>query len=139
MVVFKQTTAYEMRISDWSSDVCSSDLDRDHPIALALQVLHDEVAWPDLPVAGADHRDRLHVVEDLAEVVVWIAIVIHRRAFRKVTVHGVYCPLHSAGRFSRKASMPSAASDRKRVVEGKGVYVRVDLGGRRIIKKKKKI
>src|SRR3546814_14115066 len=25
---FKQKTAYEMRISDWSSDVCSSDLDR---------------------------------------------------------------------------------------------------------------
>src|SRR3546814_8725104 len=31
-VFFKQKTAYEMRISDWSSDVCSSDLrpgDRD--------------------------------------------------------------------------------------------------------------
>src|SRR3546814_1674890 len=28
---FKQKTAYEMRISDWSSDVCSSDL-VDHPI-----------------------------------------------------------------------------------------------------------
>src|SRR3546814_5615539 len=26
---FKQKTAYEMRISDWSSDVCSSDL-KDH-------------------------------------------------------------------------------------------------------------
>src|SRR3546814_6751222 len=26
MVCFKQKTAYEMRISDWSSDVCSSDL-----------------------------------------------------------------------------------------------------------------
>src|SRR3546814_9761103 len=26
--VFKQKTAYEMRISDWSSDVCSSDLRR---------------------------------------------------------------------------------------------------------------
>src|SRR3546814_2257837 len=26
---FKQKTAYEMRISDWSSDVCSSDLRRD--------------------------------------------------------------------------------------------------------------
>src|SRR3546814_18378023 len=26
--VFKQKTAYEMRISDWSSDVCSSDLGR---------------------------------------------------------------------------------------------------------------
>src|SRR3546814_5028147 len=24
---FKRKTAYEMRISDWSSDVCSSDLD----------------------------------------------------------------------------------------------------------------
>src|SRR3546814_6487701 len=26
LVCFKQKTAYEMRISDWSSDVCSSDL-----------------------------------------------------------------------------------------------------------------
>src|SRR3546814_4014823 len=28
---FKQKTAYEMRISDWSSDVCSSDLVRFGP------------------------------------------------------------------------------------------------------------
>src|SRR3546814_5952156 len=27
---FKQKTAYELRISDWSSDVCSSDLE--HPL-----------------------------------------------------------------------------------------------------------
>src|SRR3546814_9797908 len=27
---FKQKTAYEMRISDWSSDVCSSDLLQQH-------------------------------------------------------------------------------------------------------------
>src|SRR3546814_19380173 len=27
VVFFKQKTAYDMRISDWSSDVCSSDLD----------------------------------------------------------------------------------------------------------------
>src|SRR3546814_12483039 len=26
IVLFKQKTAYELRISDWSSDVCSSDL-----------------------------------------------------------------------------------------------------------------
>src|SRR3546814_3378359 len=26
LLFFKQQTAYEMRISDWSSDVCSSDL-----------------------------------------------------------------------------------------------------------------
>src|SRR3546814_13852369 len=30
---FKQKTAYEMRISDWSSDVCSSDLRITRPIA----------------------------------------------------------------------------------------------------------
>src|SRR3546814_6753441 len=29
---FKQKTAYEMRISDWSSDVCSSDLRREKPL-----------------------------------------------------------------------------------------------------------
>src|SRR3546814_8864440 len=29
---FKQKTAYEMRISDWSSDVCSSDLQMAYPI-----------------------------------------------------------------------------------------------------------
>src|SRR3546814_9405681 len=29
---FKQKTAYEVRISDWSSDVCSSDLDEDMTI-----------------------------------------------------------------------------------------------------------
>src|SRR3546814_4332101 len=32
---FEQKTAYEMRISDWSSDVCSSDL----PSALAARSL----------------------------------------------------------------------------------------------------
>src|SRR3546814_2890242 len=32
---FKQKTAYEMRISDWSSDVCSSDL----PIAADLDMV----------------------------------------------------------------------------------------------------
>src|SRR3546814_4372259 len=33
---FKQKTAYELRISDWSSDVCSSDLKvRDMPEMLA--------------------------------------------------------------------------------------------------------
>src|SRR3546814_3119526 len=32
---FKQKTAYEMRISDWSSDVCSSDL----PVSIGDYVL----------------------------------------------------------------------------------------------------
>src|SRR3546814_3727450 len=43
---FKQKTAYEMRISDWSSDVCSSDLH-------ALQVV-EHVVGPDV---GEDLAD----------------------------------------------------------------------------------
>src|SRR3546814_5524133 len=36
MCFFKQKTAYEMRISDWSSDVCSSDLDDVDPVGAEL-------------------------------------------------------------------------------------------------------
>src|SRR3546814_18544864 len=35
---FKQKTAYEMRISDWSSDVCSSDLLACHPATLCANI-----------------------------------------------------------------------------------------------------
>src|SRR3546814_16065429 len=35
---FKQKTAYEMRISDWSSDVCSSDLTFDEFRAKGIEV-----------------------------------------------------------------------------------------------------
>src|SRR3546814_2545921 len=37
--LFKQKTAYEMRISDWSSDVCSSDLLADVVQQLGLDAL----------------------------------------------------------------------------------------------------
>src|SRR3546814_9095279 len=44
---FKQKTAYEMRISDWSSDVCSSDLEDDPTRAplwqiKAVKIIHDQ-------------------------------------------------------------------------------------------------
>src|SRR3546814_20347567 len=35
---FKQKTAYEMRISDWSSDVCSSDLRRAGSVAASISL-----------------------------------------------------------------------------------------------------
>src|SRR3546814_2317833 len=45
---FKQKTAYEMRISDWSSDVCSSDLGGDAEavveIARRIPQFFDEAA-----------------------------------------------------------------------------------------------
>src|SRR3546814_6289723 len=41
---FKQKTAYEMRISDWSSDVCSSDLDHGVPAPVCLAGAGDAAA-----------------------------------------------------------------------------------------------
>src|SRR3546814_2378124 len=70
---FKQKTAYEMRISDWSSDVCSSDLNamramnarvKLHGIsesAVAADFLgirtddHDGGPWPQLLQRSAEH------------------------------------------------------------------------------------
>src|SRR3546814_3198765 len=50
---FKQKTAYEMRISDWSSDVCSSDL-------VKLEVLGEaRTLYPDM-------RETLKATETLA-------------------------------------------------------------------------
>src|SRR3546814_5314561 len=49
---FKQKTAYEMRISDWSSDVCSSDLPALLPgLAGALHFPGDARLRPDRYVA----------------------------------------------------------------------------------------
>src|SRR3546814_9170202 len=52
---FKQKTAYEMRISDWSSDVCSSDLVEvaDRGGALRAQSC-DDVAEPTAQVGHPD-------------------------------------------------------------------------------------
>src|SRR3546814_9892265 len=59
---FKQKTAYEMRISDWSSDVCSSDLHQrqHHPVAGAgrLGGQARAVARSAAPGRGP-HRDHL--------------------------------------------------------------------------------
>src|SRR3546814_2143039 len=40
---FKQKTAYEMRISDWSSDVCSSDLRVLATAVIALRLFENPV------------------------------------------------------------------------------------------------
>src|SRR3546814_18916358 len=53
---FKQKTAYEMRISDWSSDVCSSDLLRlPGPVLktrFAYYVVHPAHRRPRAPAAA---------------------------------------------------------------------------------------
>src|SRR3546814_9307254 len=59
---FKQKTAYEMRISDWSSDVCSSDL----AAMITLDPVIDMVG-----IAGIEHFERrrrhLHVDHTLGD------------------------------------------------------------------------
>src|SRR3546814_15482888 len=46
---FKQKTAYEMRISDWSSDVCSSDLFFHREFTDPMQAM---AAMKNLAIAG---------------------------------------------------------------------------------------
>src|SRR3546814_1408010 len=55
---FKQKTAYEMRISDWSSDVCSSDLVDAEVLPLERHVRDDDELTAALEVLleRADHR-----------------------------------------------------------------------------------
>src|SRR3546814_13306793 len=56
---FKQKTAYEMRISDWSSDVCSSDLVRAEDDSGAFGVLHGHADFVTaLTVSVISWRDR---------------------------------------------------------------------------------
>src|SRR3546814_18791166 len=59
---FKQKTAYDMRISDWSSDVCSSDLRGAHQAGELAEV---HLGHEDPRVAGQDRsevgRERVQV------------------------------------------------------------------------------
>src|SRR3546814_3523244 len=109
---FKQKTAYEMRISDWSSDVCSSDLSNNCCVDIVvLSVLLDSIVV-------ADESIHLSAAGQGSWVVV-VGSAIDRLLCARVLFGTKY-------------------TDRKSVVSGQSVSVRVDLGGRSIIKKKKK-
>src|SRR3546814_17642064 len=107
---FKQKTAYEMRISDWSSDVCSSDLiglEKDGDVVIRV-----------LPSVAP--RPRAEQDKSLKA----LAVKMPHRLLQA----GQYTIVHELS--------PCKPTDRKSVVEGKSVSVRVGLGGRRFIKKK---
>src|SRR3546814_8998772 len=73
---FKQKTAYEMRISDWSSDVCSSDLTVNARLTLDVTYLLNGEAVPEL-LARLERMCELAIGEGLltgetaAEVDTW--------------------------------------------------------------------
>src|SRR3546814_12118388 len=110
-----QKTAYELRISDWRSDVCSSDLQ-------ALQV-HLDTALCRVPDRAVDKAVQVEVAPEFAVDAAEQVFVERRRHAQGVVVGGDH---------DRRN-----LQERKSVVEGKSVSVRVGLGGRRIIKKKK--
>src|SRR3546814_19971817 len=62
---FKQKTAYEMRISDWSSDVCSSDLTR-HGTDTVARTQHLRAALAELIEALPERQVPGHPQETLA-------------------------------------------------------------------------
>src|SRR3546814_14398116 len=124
-----------MRISDWSSDVCSSDLALDGGREDGL--LRGRAPWLALAQrrAGAErkheknrgrgardaHRQRLRRWRDAGNSNRWIVVLSGPHAPIPRKTH----PRHE-----------SATRDRKSDVEGKSVSVRVDIGVRRFSKKK---
>src|SRR3546814_19704222 len=120
-----------MRISDWSSDVCSSDLaellaSSQQQAFVALRTGNPGKMKP--PLAG--YKDNLapnaraildHVLQCSA-VGTTEAIPAGLKAF--VTRTGVGEVVVASSQYDH------AARDRKRVVKGKSVAIRVELGGR---------
>src|SRR3546814_17393773 len=109
-----------MRISDWSSDVCSSDLSEGfeieteisvHALELKMPVAELRTAYGARPEGSASklstYRDGWRILKTM------------------INLYRIERPIAFFG------------ADRKSDVSGQSVYVRVDPGGRRIIKKKK--
>src|SRR3546814_14162280 len=109
-----------MRISDWSSDVCSSDLGKPRH-----RIVHGKIVKA--VEAGADAAEQpVQRIDKLGKLLA-LALVegdVHFAFGGRADPHDqpVYCPGGQIGR----------ASCRER-----SVSVRVDLGGRRILKKNK--
>src|SRR3546814_20975408 len=99
-----------MRIRDWSSDVCSSYLDAVADAHGFVEVVGDE-----------DDGARILALEAQQ-------LVLHLRADQRI---------EGGERLVHQQDL-GIVRDRKSVVKGKSVSVRVDIGGRRIIKKKQK-
>src|SRR3546814_11343861 len=120
-----------MRISDWSSDVCSSDLSIEYAANVVLAGI------------GAGK----HIVQMNAELDGPLGPILKMKADRAGVIYsfsdgdqpGVQMNLYRfvAGLCVTPRLCGNIKGDRKSGDKGKGVSVRVDLGLRRIFKKKK--
>src|SRR3546814_12059066 len=121
-----------MRISDWSSDVCSSDL-----IAFEANVF----------VSGLMiEMDRAHGLLRMTSRSSAVVEGAHAKTLKPQALHvdigvedvSLVTETFRLGEFVAELVDHALSVDRKSVVSGKSVSVRVDIGGRRDLKKKKK-
>src|SRR3546814_21025771 len=112
-----------MRISDWSSDVCSSDL----PIGPQEQLALPRQGRPAEGVSAGPHAQCLARASRAGDQ----CLVLRRgaRACDRIVFAAVV-------ELSVIVEAFGVAQDRQSAVSGKGVSVRLDLGGRRNFKQK---
>src|SRR3546814_14917054 len=120
-----------MRISDWSSDVCSSDLVGRTAKSAAVRTIDGVAAGGFGSAQFTSPEDSLTTtIDDI------------RAAAERLQGQVIRTPLVPAARMSEVLGCElylklENLQDRKRVVEGKSVSIRVYLGGGGIRKKKK--
>src|SRR3546814_13981841 len=120
-----------MRISDWSSDVCSSDLDK------TTDEMKEELGF------YTDVKTRPLIIDELRQAVREEVILLNDATTIDEMITFVADP--KSGKIEAEVgchddcvmALAIANQDRKSVVQGKSVSVRVDLGGRLIIQKTK--
>src|SRR3546814_3186832 len=64
---FKQKTAYEMRISDWSSDVCSSDLEKEMKDMANAEHIESHMAYNEAAKPSFGNPEPLKSLDELME------------------------------------------------------------------------
>src|SRR3546814_14357027 len=122
---FKQKTAYEMRISDWSSDVCSSDLEAGEEVG--RKGTQGSLGHP-----RRSHSRAPGYAEPRPD-----ASPPRHPGVRARADRGQGDPASPAGLLGIQRRFRRRSEDLKSVVSGKSVSVRVDLGGSRIVQKKR--
>src|SRR3546814_15206745 len=140
---FKQKTAYEMRISDWSSDVCSSDLEG-YARATGKPGVVLVTSGPGATNAITGITDAL--MDSIPMVVISGQVptaLIGTDAFQAADTVGLtrHCTQHHylvkdpsrLGEVIHEAFHIATSGARKRVVSVTGVSERVDHGGSRLI------
>src|SRR3546814_12498987 len=127
---FKQKTAYEMRISDWSSDVCSSDLEHatyhikyDAPLTADIEGLARPVShWVRTsPEAKSVARDGAEAITAAMSGAGQIATLI-------LPANTAWNEAEGAVRKPAVPPLPTVGA-RKEAAQGKGGDGREDLGG----------